>query len=206
MKQYAFFFDSNACSGCKACEMACRDKHDLDYGLRWRRVYEVTGGSWELKGKTALPQLVAYNLSMSCNQCVDAPCVKVCPSSAMQKREDGIVFVDTDKCMGCKLCNWACPYDAPQYNEKEGVMTKCDFCRDYVDEGKVPSCVAACPMRVLEFGELEKLKEKHGYRSVFPMPVNSTAHPALVVKPHHSIGKIANFNPEIINQEEVKHA
>ena len=206
MKQYAFFFDSNACSGCKACEMACRDKHNLPGSIRWRRVYEVAGGSWELKERTALPKLVAYNLSMSCNHCVDAPCVEVCPTSAMQKRKDGIVFVDTDKCMGCKLCNWACPYDAPQYDKKEGVMTKCDFCIDYVDEGKAPSCVAACPMRVLEFGELEELKETHGYGSVYPMPANSSAHPSLVVRPHNSIEKIANFNPEIINQEEVKHA
>ncbi len=203
IKQYAFYFDSNACSGCKACEMACRDKHDLAEGIRWRRVYEVAGGEWERKGEAVMPRLLAYNLSISCNHCEDPACVHACPTTAMQKRADGIVFVDPEKCMGCKYCAWACPYDAPKYDKSSGLMTKCDFCMDYIDQGKEPSCVAACPMRVLEFGELEELQEKYGEKHVFPLPEETLTRPAFVLRRHHGMHKIDVDEFSLINKEEV---
>lgn len=203
IKQYAFFFDANACSGCKACEMACRDKHNLYKGIRWRRVYEIAGGGWNIENKVMYHNLVAYNLSMSCNHCADPACIHACPTKAMQKREDGIVFIDPDLCMGCKYCSWACPYDAPQYNYKTGLMTKCDFCMDYIDEGKPPSCVAACPMRVLDFGEMEELSKKYPDRHVYPLPEETLTRPALVVKNHTSAKNNAGIKLEIVNKEEV---
>ena len=207
MKQYAFYFDSNACSGCKTCQVACRDKHDLPAGLQWRRVYEIAGGSWkqDVKGNWK-PGIVAYNLSMSCNHCEDAICVSACPTKALQKRPDGIVFIDAEKCMGCRYCEWACPYGAPQYDENKGVMTKCDFCMDYLEQGKEPSCVASCPMRVLDFGEAEVLLKKYSREHVYPMPDFHKTKPAFAVKKHARYNDQESKSFEIINREEINHA
>ena len=207
MKQYAFFFDSNACSGCKTCQIACRDKHDLPARVQWRRVYEVAGGSWKQDAKgNWKPEIVAYNLSMSCNHCEDAICVASCPTKALQKRQDGIVFIDPEKCMGCRYCEWACPYGAPQYNKTKGIMTKCDFCLDYLEQGKDPSCVASCPMRVLEFGEAEELFEKYGREHVYPMPDFRKTKPAFAVKKQARYNDHESKSFEIINREEINHA
>ncbi|MCF8230338.1 MAG: dimethylsulfoxide reductase subunit B [Bacteroidales bacterium] len=203
MKQYAFYFDSNACSGCKACEMACRDKHDLPEDLRWRRVYEIAGGQWSQDNKLSIPELVAYNISLSCNHCEDPACVHACPTSAMQKREDGIVFIDPEKCMGCKYCSWACPYDAPQYDKRTGLMTKCDFCMDYIDQGKEPSCVAACPMRVLDFGELHAMKKRYPDKHVYPLPTEQLTKPAFCISQHAHLKGKENMEFSILNKEEV---
>ncbi|MDZ7741221.1 MAG: DMSO/selenate family reductase complex B subunit [Bacteroidota bacterium] len=202
-KQLAFYFDSNSCSGCKACEMACRDKHDLPAGIRWRRVYEIAGGEWKQDKGINIPAVIAYNISLSCNHCEDPACVHACPTTAMQKRPDGIVFVDPEKCMGCKYCSWACPYDAPQYDKIAGIMTKCDLCRDYIDKGKEPSCVAACPMRVLGFGELKELKMIHAEEHVYPMPDQSLTKPALAFRKHAHLSKAEKIEFTIVNKEEV---
>jgi len=138
MTQLAFFFDSSACSGCKACQAACKDKHHLPVGLLWRRVYEVTGGGWTRSGAAWMSNVFAYNLSISCNHCERPICVEVCPTRAMHKRADGLVVVDQDRCMGCQYCSWACPYDAPQYDSASGHMTKCDFCADNLEAGLPP--------------------------------------------------------------------
>ena len=114
--QYGFHMNSSACAGCKTCQVACKDKHDLDLGIRWRRVYEVSGGDWVQDGPAWLPNVFAYNLSISCNHCKNPVCVSVCPTQAMHKRKDGIVAIDQDKCIGCRYCEWACPYGAPQYD------------------------------------------------------------------------------------------
>ena len=92
----AFRFDAAACSGCKACQAACKDRHNLPVGVLWRRVYEVTGGGWTRSGDTWTSDVFAYNLSISCNHCQQPVCVEVCPTRAMHKRADGIVVVDQD--------------------------------------------------------------------------------------------------------------
>lgn len=190
MTQPAFYLDASACSGCKACQAACKDKHDLPVGVMWRRVYEVTGGGWTRAGETWTSDVFAYNLSLSCHHCAEPICAEVCPTQAMHKRADGIVVVDREKCMGCQYCSWACPYDAPQYDPARGQMTKCDFCADNLAAGKPPACVAACPMRVLEVREGQEASP-----NVNPLPVASLTRPALIVKPHqasHRSGKLGN--------------
>jgi anaerobic dimethyl sulfoxide reductase subunit B (iron-sulfur subunit) len=181
MTQLSFYFDSSACSGCKACQAACKDKHNLPVGLLWRRVYEVTGGGWTRSGATWASDVFAYNLSIACNHCEQAMCVEVCPTQAMHQRADGIVVVDQNKCVGCQYCAWACPYDAPQYDRAHGTMTKCDFCADDLAAGLPPACVAACPMRVLDVR-----KKQDSSASVKPLPVEALTQPALIVKPHQA--------------------
>jgi anaerobic dimethyl sulfoxide reductase subunit B (iron-sulfur subunit) len=207
---YAFYFDSSACSGCKACQIACKDKHNLEVGRLWRRVYEVAGGEWQRAGEAWLPQVFAYNLSIACNHCEKPICAEVCPTRAITKRADGIVLIDEMRCIGCKYCSWACPYGAPQYHATKGQMTKCTFCADYLDAGLPPACVAACPMRALDYGERAELEE-HAERYapgvtcqvVFPLPEAELTEPALLITPHKDALRAKDETACIANREEV---
>lgn len=205
-KQWAFYFDSSQCSGCKTCQIACKDKQDHPVGMRWRNVYEVAGGQWKTKDNRNWESgIESYNISMACNHCEDPICMKNCPNGAIYKNEEGIVLIDADRCMGCKYCQWACPYGALHLNKQTGKMTKCDMCIDYLAEGKQPSCVAACPMRVLKFGELNELRKEYGESAnIYPLPSSNITKPSLVIKPKESAKKELNW--EIINKEEVRDA
>lgn len=185
-KQLGFYVNVANCTGCKACEIACKDKSNLPSGVRWRRVYEFGGGDWVQDGDQVVPSGVfSYFVSNACNHCEKPICMEVCPASAISKRDDGIVIIDADKCIGCRYCSWACPYGAPQFNEEEKVMTKCNFCYDLQAQGEKPACVDGCPYRVLEFGDIEELKAKHGnLNNVAPMPDPSLTEPAVVYSPH----------------------
>jgi anaerobic dimethyl sulfoxide reductase subunit B (iron-sulfur subunit) len=128
-----------------------------------KTVVEYTGGEWLCLGDGTFRQDVfAYYISVSCNHCQEPICVEVCPTTAMTKDESGIVFVDQGKCMGCRYCEWSCPYSAPQYQSKKGIMGKCDFCRDLLKAELNPACVAACPTRALSFGEIDELIQAAG--------------------------------------------
>jgi anaerobic dimethyl sulfoxide reductase subunit B (iron-sulfur subunit) len=204
VKQYAFYFDSNACSGCKACQAACKDKHDLPVDVLWRRVYEITGGNWVKSGDVWVPGVFSYYLSMACHHCEKPICGEACPTNAIYKRQDGIVILDTQSCIGCRYCEWACPYGAMQFVESERLMTKCHFCYDYIDLDKPPACVAACPMRALDFGELADLQKKYGgTRVVFPLPEASITEPALLIKPHKDAARATKDTAEVANWEEI---
>lgn len=185
-KQLGFYVNVANCTGCKACEIACKDKSNLPSGVRWRRVYEFGGGDWVQDGEQAVPSGVfSYFVSNACNHCEKPICMEVCPASAISKREDGIVLIDANKCIGCRYCSWACPYGAPQFNEEANVMTKCNFCYDLQAQGEKPACVDGCPYRVLEFGDIEELKSKHGnLNNVAPMPDPSLTKSAVVYSPH----------------------
>jgi len=204
MSQLGFYFDSSSCSGCKTCLMACRDKNNLESGLLWRRVYELVGGNWMKQGSCWVPELIVYNLSLSCNHCEEPLCLLGCPSGAIGKRADGVVLIDRSRCLGCRYCEWNCPYGAPRYDPKNGRMGKCDFCVDLIDQGEKPACVNACPMRALDFGPVEELKEKYGDRaSVFPMPGPELTRPALIIKPHPSAARVRPGQVTVSNREEV---
>ena len=195
-----FYFDQTACNGCKACQIACKDKHDLPEGGVWRRVVEYTGGTWSTSGQTHTPNVFAYYTSISCNHCDNAVCMQVCPTTAMTRREDGTVFVDQDKCVGCRYCEWACPYSAPQFNPETKHMSKCDLCADYRETGQPPACVAACPTRALDWGDVDELRAKHGNENgIAPLPDPTVTRPNLVITPHRDAqswqagtGRIAN--------------
>lgn len=185
-KQMAFYFDASACIGCKACQNACKDKHDLPLGVLWRRVFEYGGGTWiKQEGVPAPNGVFVYYVSTSCQHCENPVCRDVCPAGAITKRADGIVLIDPDKCIGCRYCEWACPYGAPQYNEEIKVMTKCTLCYDLLDQGLKPACVDSCVMRCLDFGDLEELRMKYGdLDAIEPLPTGEITQPALVITPH----------------------
>jgi len=202
--QYAFYFDSSACSGCKACQVACKDKNGLETGILWRRVYEVSGGDWIKVGNAWESSVFAYNLSIACNHCERPICMEVCPAGAIYKRADGIVLIETSQCLGCGYCSWACPYDAPQYDEKKGFMTKCNFCADNIDAGLLPACVAAGALRALDCGERDVLEARYGKISnLYPLPDAGLTDPALVITPHKEAVRAQNEPAKVANREEV---
>ncbi|MDQ1353261.1 MAG: Dimethyl sulfoxide reductase anchor subunit [Acidobacteriota bacterium] len=101
-----------------------------------------------------------FSLSMSCNHCVSPACLKNCPAAAYDKDPGtGAVTIDASRCLGCKYCTWACPYDAPRYNAARGVIEKCDFCIERQEKGKTPACVCACPTKALRIGDYDETGE-----------------------------------------------
>jgi anaerobic dimethyl sulfoxide reductase subunit B (iron-sulfur subunit) len=203
-EKLGFYFDQSLCNGCKACQVACKDKHDTPLGVNWRRVVEYSGGSWQQDGDTFVPNVFSYYTSIACNHCENPICVEVCPTTAMHQGEDGVVTVDSGKCVGCRYCEWACPYSAPQFNADLGYMTKCDLCADYRETGQDPACVAACPSRALDWGPIDELREKYGdVDAVAPLPDPSITNPHLVIKPHKDAQPWNNPSGDIANREEV---
>ena len=149
-EQLILYVDTNRCMGCRACETACKLENGLPAGPRYTMVTEtevVEDGVDKLKF-----------LPTPCQHCGDAPCVKACPTGALQKRDDGIVFVDRKKCIGCHECLWACPFGVPQYGEN-GRMQKCTMCMHRVDDGSRPACSIACPAEAILFGTTAEISE-----------------------------------------------
>lgn len=201
---YGFYFDQTLCTGCKACQISCIDKHDLPHGVLWRRVVEYSGGSWRVDATTATPSVFTYYASISCNHCEHPICMQVCPTTAMSRRDDGTVYVDDTKCVGCRYCEWACPYGAPQFNANTGHMTKCDMCYDYRSDGQPPACVAGCPSRALDFGPIEELRREHGAQAgIAPLPNPTITEPHLVITPHRSAQPWDNATGHIANPGEL---
>lgn len=193
MTQYGFYFDASKCTGCKTCMVACKDKNNLPVGMNFRRVTEFSGGNWRQDRATGAwhQDAFAYYLSISCNECSDPACVKVCPTKAHFKRvEDGLVLIDPKKCIGCGACLAACPYGAPQLDREARKMRKCDTCLDRREKGLNPVCVDACPQRALDFGPIDELRKKYGdCAAIAPLPDASVTKPNLVIHPTKSAKK-----------------
>jgi len=160
--------DLDTCVGCHACAVNCKEWNtgghpaplsDADpYGANVSGVWLNRVHTFEA-GEGADSRTVHF--PKSCLHCDDAPCVTVCPTGASYKREaDGIVLVDEDLCIGCKLCSWACPYGAREYDADGGVMKKCTLCIDRIyndnlaEDERVPACVATCPANARHYGDL----------------------------------------------------
>lgn len=203
--QYGFYFDASRCTGCKTCELACKDYKDLDENVNFRRIYEYVGGSWSEQPNGAWQQNVyTYYTSIACNHCDKPACVEVCPTGAMHKTPDGFVKVKEDVCIGCRYCSMACPYDAPQYDARKGHMTKCDGCHDRVLAGQKPICVESCPLRALDFAPIEELREKYGnLGEIAPLPAATYTRPNLVIKPNRHAKPSGDRTGKISNIREV---
>lgn len=150
MTQMGFLFDQEYCIGCQTCQHACRVRHG------------VQPGTYPRHAESSQVEVLGPFLTMSCNHCDDPACVAACPTTALQKRDDGIVVHDPSVCIGCFACKMACPYDAPQKNEEMGTMVKCDMCAARLDAGESPACVAACPVKVLTVGPVPDLEAQGG--------------------------------------------
>jgi Fe-S-cluster-containing dehydrogenase component len=144
----SFVFDTNRCTGCAACRLACTIENDLPPGRSWRRI--------ETFNERHRPELPLYHLSLACNHCDQAACMDACPALAYSRDAGtGAVILDGDKCVGCRYCAWACPYDAPVFDESRGVMSKCTWCNGRLKDGLPPACAALCPTGALGFEDLD---------------------------------------------------
>ena len=170
-----FYFDMTSCTGCRTCQIACKDKNDLPIGFLYRHEETYETGAFPAPG--------VFHLSVSCNHCEKAACVEGCPTGALYKAEDGTVLHDKALCIGCGNCAAVCPYEVPKLLP-EGVAGKCDSCASIRANGGQPQCVAACPMRALEFGDLDELKKAHpdavSITEIAVMPESATAPTTLV--------------------------
>jgi anaerobic dimethyl sulfoxide reductase subunit B len=203
-EKFGFYINTAACSGCKTCQVACKDKNDLNPGQYWRRIYEVEGGDWNKSNETWISQPFSYYISISCNHCSSPECVKACPTTAMHINKEGIVLVDHNKCIGCGYCMWACPYEAPKPDPVSGKMTKCDMCYDRIIEGNKPSCVEACPMRALDFGKMSDLETKYGnIKDIHPLPSPEITFPNIIIKLHKDADRTKEPGTVVVNREEV---
>ena len=147
--------DTKNCVGCNACEVACKQEHSLPVGTRWIRVFPDSPK--EIEGKLQLRYIVTY-----CVHCSQPPCKDVCPVDAITKREDGIVLINEELCIGCKDCIEACPLGVMQLDEEKGVAQKCDLCVDRIDKGLQPACIAACPSHCIYFGDVSDITKQLG--------------------------------------------
>ncbi|MEF2650868.1 DMSO/selenate family reductase complex B subunit [Slackia piriformis] len=205
MTQYGFYFDATRCTGCKTCEAACRDGHDLGTDSTYRHVYELEGGSWSKDEKGCwITDSYTYYTSFACQHCDDPACMHVCPTGAMHKDENGIVSVDIDRCIGCGYCAMACPYDAPHVDRSKGHSVKCDGCAERVSQGKRPLCVDACTVRALQFAPVEKLPEKGVRADIAPLPDPRLTAPNLYINPCAASRPFGDTECRVANASEVK--
>lgn len=171
MARLGMVIDLRRCIGCNACTLACKQENGTPEGVHYARVITREVGTYPKTRRTFLPVL--------CNHCDDPPCAHACPSGATYIRNDGLVMVDKDKCIGCRACSCACPYMNRHFIEKgmlehgystdglspyegikfadfeEGTNTKCTMCAHRVDQGLEPACVITCPTDARIFGDLE---------------------------------------------------
>ncbi len=205
MKQLGFFIDTNKCTGCKTCQISCKDLKDQPVGMNFRRVYEYAGGGWRQEGKAWRQQIFAYYVSVACNHCTDPVCTKVCEPKALMKREDnGLVILDESKCTACMACAKACPYGAPQFNEVKKKMNKCDGCIDRIARGGQPVCVESCTQRALDFGEIDMLKKKYpNGQHIAPLPDPSWTQPNLLVRSGRTARPFGDEKGSVQNPKEV---
>ena len=167
-KKFVMVIDLSRCKNLKKCQTACNHMHHVHSDQNWIKIYPMQDAE-----KTA-----PYWQPTTCMHCDEPPCVKVCPVDATFKRQDGIVLIDSDRCVGCRFCMAACPYSTRVFNwgdpglpddvakqdynaetstpQKKGTVGKCDFCPDMTRMGMLPHCVSACPNGVFFFGDLNE--------------------------------------------------
>ena len=170
MARAKFLCDTDRCIECNACATACKNEHDVPWGMVRRRVVTINDG---------LP--AEKSIAVSCMHCTDAPCVAVCPVSTLYQTDIGVVLHDKDTCIGCGYCFYACPFGAPQFPKEtlfgtRGKMDKCTYCaggpeengseaeyakygRNRIAEGKLPLCAEVCSTRALLAGDGDEIGE-----------------------------------------------
>ena len=152
MANYGFVIDNRTCIGCHACTVACKSEHDVPLGVNRTHVKYIEKGIF--------PNSTREFSVHRCNHCEDAPCTTICPTTALFNRSDGIVDFDDERCIGCKSCMQACPYDALYIDPNKGTAAKCNYCAHRVENSFEPACVIVCPTESIVSGDLDDPKSK----------------------------------------------
>jgi len=171
-KKYGMTIDLERCIGCQTCVVSCKMQNNVPMGMLWNRVLSEGGDHYD-RGEGQFPYLKKGYLPLSCQHCENAPCVKVCPVGATYKDEQGRVLINYDRCIGCRYCMSACPYNVRVFNwqkpvrepghnygdaavpvRPKGVVEKCTFCYEKVERDELPMCVETCPANARKFGDL----------------------------------------------------
>ncbi len=145
--KYGFIIDNRKCIGCHACTVACKSEHDVPVGVNRTWVKQTEKGEY--------PNTSRLFSVLRCNHCTDAPCVEICPVEALYTRDDGIVDFNNERCIGCKSCMQACPYDALYIDPQTQTAAKCNYCAHRVDIGLEPACVNICPEHAIISGDMD---------------------------------------------------
>jgi Fe-S-cluster-containing dehydrogenase component len=143
---YGFVINNQTCIGCHACTVACKAEHDVPIGVNRTHVKYIEKGTF--------PDSTREFSVHRCNHCEDSPCTKICPTTALFTRSDGIVDFDDDRCIGCKSCMQACPYDALYIDPDKGTAAKCNYCAHRIEHSYEPACVIVCPTESIVSGDL----------------------------------------------------
>lgn len=174
MTRYGMAIDLSRCIGCNTCAVACKVSNNLPKDVWWSVVHTEGRDFADTSKGTYGGEMQLSWLPVNCMHCENAVCEEVCPTGATVKRDDGIVTVDEETCIGCKSCIEACPYDVrrlienePEYylelpigdpaakSHKGGTVEKCDFCAGRIDRGEKPACMELCPGRARYWGDLD---------------------------------------------------
>jgi Fe-S-cluster-containing dehydrogenase component/formate-dependent nitrite reductase membrane component NrfD len=193
MTKYAFVIDQRKCIGCHACTVACKAEHNVPIGVYRTWVKYIERGEF--------PDARRYFLVNRCNHCDNAPCVKICPTKALYKRDDGIVDFDSSRCIGCKSCMQACPYDALYIDPDNHTAAKCNYCAHRTELGLEPACVVVCPEHAIIAGDM--------HNPTTEIARIMAREPVRVRKPEQGTGPNvyylgadeAAINPEVATQE-----
>ncbi|HIN03494.1 MAG TPA: 4Fe-4S dicluster domain-containing protein, partial [Candidatus Poseidoniales archaeon] len=144
---YGFVIDNRKCIGCHACTVACKSEHDVPIGVNRTHVKYIEKGTY--------PDVTREFSVHRCNHCEDAPCTTICPTTALFTRDDGIVDFDDDRCIGCRSCMQACPYDALYIDPNKGTAAKCNYCAHRIEHSYEPACVIVCPTEAIISGDMD---------------------------------------------------
>lgn len=186
--------------------MACKDYHGHASDMAFRRVIDYEGGTTRLNSDgTVATDAFAYHISLACNHCSRPVCVRVCPTGAMHRDDVGLVWPDAKRCIGCGYCTMACPYHAPHIDPELKRSSKCDGCTARVTEGRTPVCVEACPVRALEFGDIDDLHAAHEDSApcIMPLPAFEATEPNLLIKASEAAKRAEDGSGRIANREEL---
>src|ERR1700722_13919029 len=145
--RYGFVIDQDRCMGCHAGTVACKEEHQVPIGVFRTWVKHIEKGEF--------PHTSRHFGVMRCNHCDDSPCTEICPTSALYRRTDGIIDFDNRRCIGCKACLQACPYDALSIDPNNNTAAKCNFCAHRVEMSLEPACVIVCPTQAILAGDLD---------------------------------------------------